>query len=455
VVGGMFLSDAMNYYNENDPFAVKWLKGLIECGLIPKGDVDDRSIIEVEPSDLKGYTQCHFFAGIGGWSYALQLSRWDADRPVWTGSCPCQSLSCAGKGLGEKDERHLWPVFFNLIAELRPPEIFGEQVASKDGREWLSGVRNDLEAVGYAVGAADLPACGVGAPHRRNRLFWVADANGQRQQGEQVRLCGQSGNGETRQEVFEVAGGSGTNFWSNSIFIPCADGKLRRVPGRLAESESVRLQESGYGLEIKSSFLLLSDGFWYRMASVYSELITQAIREIENYAKETGLNPNEVVQMVQKSYGEKEIQSKEKQEPENRETGRQSGISEKEMLFTFMCDISSALNRSSDDSGGEKEGAEDNERVLRDLREHIENKCASYRRQSEKQQSEKPSASLLALSQFLAQCSETCRYYNSRADAVTFPLAGNVTGRVGVLRGAGNAIVPQVAAEFIKAYCEI
>lgn len=152
----------MNYYNEFDPRAAAWLRELMRRGLIPPGDVDERSIVEVRAADLVGYTQCHFFAGIGGWSYALQLAGWPADRPVWTGSCPCQPFSNAGKQQGEADERHVWPEFHRLIKECRPAVCFGEQVASKLGRAWLSGVRSDLEGIAYDVGAADLPACCVG-----------------------------------------------------------------------------------------------------------------------------------------------------------------------------------------------------------------------------------------------------------------------------------------------------
>jgi DNA (cytosine-5)-methyltransferase 1 len=163
------------YYNEIDHVAAEWLRALIAAGLIPAGTVDERSIANVRPGEIAGYDQCHFFAGIGGWPYALALAGWRG--PVWTGSCPCQPLSGAGQRRGHADQRHLWPAFHRLIAECRPPVVFGEQVASKDGREWLAGVRADLEAAGYAVGAADLCAAGVGAPHIRQRLFWVADAD--------------------------------------------------------------------------------------------------------------------------------------------------------------------------------------------------------------------------------------------------------------------------------------
>ena len=181
----------MNYYNEFDPKSAAWLRELIGRGLIPNGIVDERSIAEVTPGDLRGYCQCHFFAGIGGWSLALQLAGWPSDRPVWTGSCPCQPFSTAGKGLAQKDERHLWPVFFDLIRQCRPEHVFGEQVASAISHGWLDGVSADLEAEGYACGATVLGAHSVNSPHQRQRLYWVADAGyGQRgRPGEQQSGC--------------------------------------------------------------------------------------------------------------------------------------------------------------------------------------------------------------------------------------------------------------------------
>lgn len=171
---------AAAYYNEYDPYAAAWLRNLVAWGLIAPGDVDERSIVDVHPDDLRGYTQCHFFAGAGGWSLALRMAGWDDDCAVWSGSCPCQPFSSAGLQLGTEDERHLWPHFKRLIAECRPSVVFGEQVASRLGRGWLSGVRADLEALGYAVGAADLCAACVGAPHIRQRLWWVAGSDEQR-----------------------------------------------------------------------------------------------------------------------------------------------------------------------------------------------------------------------------------------------------------------------------------
>src|SRR6201996_3224153 len=133
------------YYNENDPFAAAWLEALIADGLIAPGVVDRRSIVDVKPEDLEGYGQCHFFAGIGGWSYALRLAGVPDEEPVWTASCPCQPLSSSGLRKGHADERHLWPAFYGLVTQCQAPITFGEQVASKDGREWFAGIRADLE----------------------------------------------------------------------------------------------------------------------------------------------------------------------------------------------------------------------------------------------------------------------------------------------------------------------
>ena len=253
------------YYNEIDPFAAEWLRNLIDAGHIAPGVVDERSICDVDPDELREFTQCHFFAGIGVWSYALRRAGWSDDRPVWTGSCPCQPFSASGRGAGFDDERHLWPTFASLISKRRPVCIFGEQVASHHADPWFDLVQSDLERMGYAFGLVPFPAAGVGAPHIRDTAYWVADADCQRRPGERLQhIAGREdpqpggggetgGMGDAHSERLEghswhdgAAGGPGTvrpatapgvhlpalevnGFWRSADWLYCRDGKWRPV----------------------------------------------------------------------------------------------------------------------------------------------------------------------------------------------------------------------------------
>jgi DNA (cytosine-5)-methyltransferase 1 len=189
------------YYNEIDPYAAQWLRNLIQERLIADGEVDTRSIVDVRPDELDGFTQCHFFAGLGGWSGALRLAGVSDTEPLWTGSCPCQPFSLAGKQKGFADDRHLWPAWRELIRQRRPAIVLGEQVAS--AAQWLRLVRGDLEALGYAVGAIPVEAASAGADHLRDRYWFVGHDTRQRR-----------GEGQTEHAVHErdrttAAGSSG------------------------------------------------------------------------------------------------------------------------------------------------------------------------------------------------------------------------------------------------------
>lgn len=171
------------YYNENDKNAADWLRELIKEKVIAFGEVDDRSIEDVGHTDLRGYTQHHFFAGIGGWSYALRLAGWPDEKTVWTASCPCQPFSTAGNRKGKSDKRHLWPVLYSLIKKYKPDIVFGEQVESAIRVGWLDDLQTDLEKENYAIGHCVLGAHSVGIPHIRQRIYWVANSNNERSQG--------------------------------------------------------------------------------------------------------------------------------------------------------------------------------------------------------------------------------------------------------------------------------
>lgn len=243
-------------YNEIDHFAAQWLENLIDARQITKGRVLTKSIAELTKEDIADSKQVHLFAGIGGWPLALKLAGWPEDKPVWTGSCPCQPFSVAGKKKGSNDERHLWPEMFRLIKECQPPVIFGEQVASPDGIDWMQAVQADLEAQGYEVGKLDLCAAGIGSPHIRQRIFWVAHRIGQglekrkllegvlrKMEPDQKRQVSELGwcverMGNTnskpqpainnRQGHSDSGGGAGENcFWGNYEWLLCRDNKIR------------------------------------------------------------------------------------------------------------------------------------------------------------------------------------------------------------------------------------
>ncbi|MGA2859027.1 MAG: DNA cytosine methyltransferase [Candidatus Sulfotelmatobacter sp.] len=258
------------YYNEHDPAACGWLRELMKKGMIPEGEIDERSIVDVQADDLGGYAQCHFFAGIGGWAYALRLAG-VPDLECWTGSAPCQPFSAAGKKRGTDDERHLWPELFRLIRVCRPELVVGEQVKAAIGHGWLDLVSSELEMEDYAVASAVLGAHSVGAPHLRQRVYWggiLGDAVREGRQPSSVAKGGARGHGlaerpgeagvlghrddvrqlqgegrhEPQPRAGELAPGepSEAGFWDGCERLPCDDGKARPIePGTLPLAHGV------------------------------------------------------------------------------------------------------------------------------------------------------------------------------------------------------------------------
>lgn len=290
------------YYNEIEPHAAQHLRNLIDAGHIAPGVVDTRSIEDVTPNDLKGFRQCHFFAGIGGWSLALRRSGWPDSRPAWTASCPCQPFSEAGKGLGFADERHLWPSAHWLIGQRRPVVVFGEQSGSAYASDWIDLVQADVEALGYAFGAVAFPSASVGAPHRRDRAYWVADADCQQWErrgefqptrgGKPSDSCVISGLADTDHEQRPLAmsargyadvsrqwnkdseaasgcrgvmrPGPVNGFWRDADWLSCRDGKWRPVvPGSFPLANGVparvgRLRTYGNAINIEAAAAFIS-----------------------------------------------------------------------------------------------------------------------------------------------------------------------------------------------------
>jgi DNA (cytosine-5)-methyltransferase 1 len=114
-------------------------------------------------------------------NYEQVKERIDPSRPtILTGGFPCQPYSSAGKRLGKEDDRHLWPYMLRAIQQIQPTWVVGENVRGLTN--WNGGlvfdeVQADLEAEGYEVTPFVLPACAVNAPHRRDRVWFVANSN--------------------------------------------------------------------------------------------------------------------------------------------------------------------------------------------------------------------------------------------------------------------------------------
>jgi DNA (cytosine-5)-methyltransferase 1 len=345
------------YYNEVDLYCCGWLQNLMDAGHITPGRVDDRSIADVRPDDLRAFDRCHFFAGIGGWEYALRFAGWGDDRPVWTGSCPCQPFSGAGKGKAGDDGRHLWPAWFSLIRECKPAVVFGEQVEAAIGWGWLDLVFSDLEAEGYACGTAVLPACSVGAPHIRQRLWFVAESDQQRCQGEGVYL--QSGG--SRQAISSANGTGEVGFVADADAARCGEGR----PGETGNDGAAWEQSAG----------LRADG-----------LVADSIK--------LGLSRGDRPQMerIRNAIERPSITDSELADADSRR---------QQQFYPGQWEVSIA----------------DKDRPWSDL---LWLPCTDGKA--------RPTQSGL------------------------FPLAHGISGRVGRLRAYGNAIVPQVAAEFIQAH---
>ena len=423
----------MNYYNEFDPKAAVWLRALIDHKLIPDGHIDTRSISDVTPADLRGYAQCHFFAGIGGWPLALSMAGWPADRPVWTGSCPCQPFSDAGKGAGEADPRHLWPTWFGLIRQCFPREILGEQVASKAALAWYDGVSADLEGAFYATGAFDLCSAGVGAPNIRQRLYWAA---------RDTAVCVSAGGGESQRDSGESRGHAIESREGNGAPVTGShaesgrSGNVHGATGNVQHAEGDGRGErgtesSGRGVAARCG----DDGPTSRLAEPHS-------RQCDGLADGEGCERNGPQAGRIESDGQSAAggESERMAEPNGRNAGdRDEQRGGEQRQFSQDSGAGDSLVHAEfaglEGHAGNGDHGDESGRVGADSAGSV----ATAGRADFWSDFE------------LIYCRDAkVRRIEPRLE----PLAYGIPGRVALLRGFGNAINPEIAAEFIRAYLE-
>ena len=173
---------------------------------------------------------------------------------VISGGFPCQPFSCAGERRGKEDDRFLWPEMLRVIRELRPSWVIGENVPGIINLA-LDEVLSDLESAGYAAQAFVIPACGVDAPHKRDRVAIVAHrackrdgidgtpANASEARGQGISDAGRA-EADDRRELREDQSGMGgmADGICEDFYAAFTDAMREPIPG----NDSQKIRGGGY-----------------------------------------------------------------------------------------------------------------------------------------------------------------------------------------------------------------
>ena len=149
-----------------------------------------RKVLEKNFPNVKRYTDIKEFNG----------KEYEGAVDIISGGFPCQPFSCAGKRRGKADDRFLWPEMLRVISEIKPRFVVGENVAGIVNME-LDSCLSDLESQGYETETYIIPACAIGAPHRRNRVWIIAYSKSNRNRRNKREVC--KTNGRQNNELHE------------------------------------------------------------------------------------------------------------------------------------------------------------------------------------------------------------------------------------------------------------
>ena len=222
-------------------------------------------------------THGSLFSGIGGFDLAAEWAGWDnkfhcewnefgkrvlnyywpkaecydditkTDFTIWrgridvlTGGFPCQPYSAAGKRLGTADDRHLWPEMLRAIREISPRWVVGENVRGLTN--WNGGlvfdeVQADLEAIGYEITPFLLPACGINAPHRRDRIWFIAFKNS----NENGRRSDERKEESSIWKFWNIGAGNNERICANDVKVTTPDPRLQRQ--KVSELETAGVEQ--------------------------------------------------------------------------------------------------------------------------------------------------------------------------------------------------------------------
>jgi len=156
---------------------------------------------------------------------------WRGKIDILTGGFPCQPYSTAGKRLGKEDARHLWPEMLRAIREIEPTYIVGENVfglVNWNGGLVFNEVQVDLETQGYEVQPVVLPACAVGAPHRRDRVWFVAYSDERSKRSPRTGGSLESNGGENHDEQGGRGQQAQQHFGCRNVSRVAANAKFER-----------------------------------------------------------------------------------------------------------------------------------------------------------------------------------------------------------------------------------